>query len=527
MERKREYAELAFGFLRVDNPIRKLCITLSEHPLFEAIVIVVILVNCVFLAMMEPTKGDDEGRNALVNSTEGIFTGLFLAELVIKVVAMGFCLDDLSYMREGWNIMDFIVVAASLVALFPGVTNVSSIRTMRVLRPLRTVTVLPGIRVLVSAMLESLPMMANVVLCLLFLFILFGILGMSLFMGVLRNRCHEVDIVEGIEVFTVADEENTCTSKIRMGFGGRLCPEGQICMPYENPNFGITSFDNFLWSVNTIFHCITLEGWTPIMYWTMDATTVWSFLYFVVLIWVGDFFVLQLALAVVTDSYADMAEDEAERQAEEQQVVEEEQEKKEMKKKYSLAVAESEKQMFAGLGGDQEGISLSGIFRAIVEKRWFSPTIFFLIFANTVAFHGVRGYVGDVQGCPGHCQPVPHHSLCRGGFPEDYRAGDLRVLRRQVEHVRPHCRGCVPDRDRHGKRRQHHVRLPGPAYLARGQADPRLDLSATIPAASVQNSDGAGQLPPHCADHDIYLRSPRHAAFRREVRLSGRGRAPA
>ena len=280
--------------------------------------------------------------------------------------------------------MDFIVVAASLVALFPGVTNVSSIRTIRVLRPLRTVTVLPGIRVLVSAMLESLPMMANVVLCLLFLFILFGILGMSLFMGVLRNRCHEVDIVEGIEVFTVADEENTCTSKIRMGFGGRLCPEGQICMPYENPNFGITSFDNFLWSVNTIFQCITLEGWTPIMYWTMDATTVWSFLYFVVLIWVGGFFVLQLSLAVVTDSYADMAEDEAERQAEEQQVVEEEQEKKEMKKKYSLAVAESEKQMFAGLGGDQEGISHSGIFRAIVEKRWFSPTIFFLIFANTV-----------------------------------------------------------------------------------------------------------------------------------------------
>ena len=260
LERKREYAELAFGFLRAENPVRKLCITLSEHPLFEAIVIIVILVNCVFLAMMEPTKGDDEGRNVLVNSTEGIFTGLFLAELVIKVVAMGFFLDDLSYMRDGWNIMDFIVVAASLIALFPGVTNVSSIRTMRVLRPLRTVTVLPGIRVLVSAMLESLPMMANVVLCLLFLFILFGILGMSLFMGVLRNRCHEVDIVDGIEIFTVADEENTCTSKIRMGFGGRLCPEGQTCMPYENPNFGITSFDNFLWSVVTIFQCITLEG---------------------------------------------------------------------------------------------------------------------------------------------------------------------------------------------------------------------------------------------------------------------------
>ena len=120
------------------------------------------------------------------------------------------------------------------------------------------------------------------------------------------------------------------------------------------------------------------------MYWTMDATTVWSFLYFVVLIWVGGFFVLQLALAVVTDSYADMAEDEAERQAVEKQEVDEEQEKKEMKKKYSMAMAESEKQMFAGLGGDNDGISISGICRAVVEKRWFSPTIFFLIFANTV-----------------------------------------------------------------------------------------------------------------------------------------------
>ena len=50
--------------------------------------------------------------------------------------------------------------------------------------------------------------------------------------------------------------------------GNYKCPNGTECREYwEGPNYGITNFDNFLHSMLTVFQCITLEGWTEILYW--------------------------------------------------------------------------------------------------------------------------------------------------------------------------------------------------------------------------------------------------------------------
>jgi voltage-dependent calcium channel N type alpha-1B len=41
-----------------------------------------------------------------------------------------------------------------------------------------------------------------------------------------------------------------------------------ICLEkWEGPNFGITSFDNIGFAMLTVFQCVTMEGWTPILYW--------------------------------------------------------------------------------------------------------------------------------------------------------------------------------------------------------------------------------------------------------------------
>ena len=52
--------------------------------------------------------------------------------------------------------------------------------------------------------------------------------------------------------------------------GNYKCDEeaGQVCREYwEGPNFGITNFDNFGISMITVFQCVTLEGWTDVLYW--------------------------------------------------------------------------------------------------------------------------------------------------------------------------------------------------------------------------------------------------------------------
>ncbi|XP_041327335.1 voltage-dependent P/Q-type calcium channel subunit alpha-1A-like, partial [Pyrgilauda ruficollis] len=52
----------------------------------------------------------------------------------------------------------------------------------------------------------------------------------------------------------------------------RICPNGTKCKKYwEGPNYGITQFDNILFAVLTVFQCITMEGWTDLLYYVSGA----------------------------------------------------------------------------------------------------------------------------------------------------------------------------------------------------------------------------------------------------------------
>ncbi|VDM24714.1 unnamed protein product [Hydatigera taeniaeformis] len=88
--------------------------------------------------------------------------------------------------------------------------------------------------------------------------------------------------------------------------GSFRCPAGYICKGYwEGPNFGITSFDNIGYAMLTVFQCITMEGWTDIMYMTFDAVgDRFSAFYFSPLIILGSFFMLNLILGVLSGEFA-------------------------------------------------------------------------------------------------------------------------------------------------------------------------------------------------------------------------------
>ena len=90
---------------------------------------------------------------------------------------------------------------------------------------------------------------------------------------------------------------------------GYKCPAGSdasFCHGgFENPNHGITSFDNVADAWLTIFQCISLEGWTDVMYYAKDAVSPWSWVYFTSMIILGAFFAVNLALAVLFVSFVD------------------------------------------------------------------------------------------------------------------------------------------------------------------------------------------------------------------------------
>lgn len=80
-----------------------------------------------------------------MNQFEIIFSSIFLCEFIMKALAMGLIFEEYTYLRDGWNIIDFFVVISSIMGFLPGTVNFSAIRTIRILRPIRSVNAIKGI----------------------------------------------------------------------------------------------------------------------------------------------------------------------------------------------------------------------------------------------------------------------------------------------------------------------------------------------------------------------------------------------
>eukprot|EP01047_Picozoa_sp_COSAG01_P082233 COSAG01_NODE_16704_length_1212_cov_75.863432_2_plen_229_part_01 len=222
--------------------------------------------------------------------------------MLLKSIAWGLLLGDGAYLKNPWNVLDFIVVVTGYADFIPGFDNDFGVfRTLRLLRPLKTLTTIRSMRVLVSTVLSAQTLNGMLSVCLLCLVMLtvFGIIGTNMFKGVLRQRC--------IEENQLVVLDQICAR----GSSGFQCNVGSFCsaidpitgLQIENPNYSLVSFDDFGMSVLTIFTMVTLEGWTDVMYAVQDGYSKLVYPYFVILIAFGSFISVNLFLAVISSGY--------------------------------------------------------------------------------------------------------------------------------------------------------------------------------------------------------------------------------
>ncbi|MEQ2251645.1 Voltage-dependent R-type calcium channel subunit alpha-1E [Ilyodon furcidens] len=135
-------------------------------------------------------------------------------------------------------------------------------------------------------------------LLLFFAILMFAIIGLEFYSGKLHHTCLPSD--------EILDNETVDSSELAFACGVRKCPEKYDCNDtWIGPNDGITQFDNILFAVLTVFQCITMEGWTAVLYNTNDALgPTWNWMYFIPLIIIGSFFVLNLVLGVLSGEFA-------------------------------------------------------------------------------------------------------------------------------------------------------------------------------------------------------------------------------
>ncbi|XP_063174318.1 sodium channel protein type 2 subunit alpha isoform X8 [Candoia aspera] len=365
------------------NPVRKIAIKILVHSLFSMLIMCTILTNCVFMTMSNPPEW--------TKNVEYTFTGIYTFESLIKILARGFCLEAFTFLRDPWNWLDFTVITFAYVTEFVDLGNVSALRTFRVLRALKTISVIPGLKTIVGALIQSVKKLSDVMILTVFCLSVFALIGLQLFMGNLRHKCliwppdnstFEINITSyfnstmgenGTFVNTtvttfnwedyVSDDNHFYflegqNDALLCGNGSDAgqCPEGYMCVKAgRNPNYGYTSFDTFSWAFLSLFRLMTQDYWENLYQLTLRAAGKTYMIFFVLVIFLGSFYLINLILAVVAMAYEEQnqatMEEAEQKEAEFQQMLEQLKKQQEEAQAAALAAAVGESREFSEVGG--------------------------------------------------------------------------------------------------------------------------------------------------------------------------------
>ncbi|NXO54411.1 SCN5A protein, partial [Aramus guarauna] len=306
-------ATRALWILSPFHPIRRTAIKVLVHsyPFFTLFIMCTIITNCVFMALTESSKNSP---SPLWNRFT--FTGIYTFESLIKILARGFCLNEFTFLRDPWNWLDFSVIVMAYVGAFSNLGSVSVLRTFRVLRALKTISVVPGLKIIVGALIQSVKKLADVMILTVFCLSVFALIGLQLFKGNLRQKCIRNSTVfnripyflnktwESYEMF--ANDTGGTSDILLCGPGAGICPPDYVCLRVgPNPDYGFTSFDTFGWAFLSLFRLMTQDLWERLYQQTLRASGKVYMLFFMLVIFLGSFYLVNLILAVVTMAYED------------------------------------------------------------------------------------------------------------------------------------------------------------------------------------------------------------------------------
>lgn len=191
---------------------------------------------------------------------DNVMTGVFIFEMVVKVIAMGFLFNGKgSYLRDEWCILDFVIVLVSIYSLANGDSNVSylkAIRMLRILKPLRMISKVRSLKLAIISLIKSGPEIANLLSIVSFFIFLLAILGTTLLKGMFY-RCN----TDGLELTYQDKLDLIVTKRDCLNYGG----------VWVNPDL---NFDSTPTSFITFFTVMSTEGWIDVMWDSVDAVNV-------------------------------------------------------------------------------------------------------------------------------------------------------------------------------------------------------------------------------------------------------------
>jgi hypothetical protein len=299
-----------------ESGFRQWCARKVVDPLFDNIILLLIVYGSVLLAMDEPAVAEapDSFLYKFLFVNDYTLTVLFVGEMMLKIIAMGFFMGPTAYLKNSWNVLDFIIVMVSVAGIVlvgkVDLTFLKSLRAMRGLRPLRMISRAPNLKVVVNAIFIALPACINVILVVLMCFLIFSICGSTFFSGLLYycegdgdTDKYSLDLDQCVGNWTnvtlTDGDGNTYVEGVERKW---------VNQPYH--------FDSVPRAMTTLFEIASLEMWPDIMASCNDVTAVdkhpvidaavgYTF-FFVFFIFLGSFFVINLFVGVVINKFGEV-----------------------------------------------------------------------------------------------------------------------------------------------------------------------------------------------------------------------------
>jgi len=217
---------------------------IRSHKIFEYLVISIIIISA--LAIGANTHDIPPSIISTLEVLDVFITVFFAVEITIRMLVTPRFKD---FFKSGWNVFDTIIVVGSLIPIDDN-EMVLLARLLRIFRVLRLISFIPELRMLVGALLKSIPRMGYIVLLMFVIFYMYAAVGSMFF--------HTI-----------------------------------------NPEL----WENISISMLTLFRVVTFEDWTDIMYETMVVYR-FSWIYYLSFIFLASFVFLNMMIGVVIDVFS-------------------------------------------------------------------------------------------------------------------------------------------------------------------------------------------------------------------------------
>jgi hypothetical protein len=219
-----------------------------EHPYFEMFIVAVIILSSVQLALDTPILDPNSHEKKVLQYIDFATISIFTLECAAKILTYGFLINGHeSYLRNIWNILDFLILIFSYLCLTSLVETFKFVKTFRILRSLRIISRNEGLKVAVRALLYATPNIMSIAVIMILFFMIFAVILISYFKGKMNYCSLHIQTIQGL-----------VTKWDCLNSGGI----------WRSRTF---NFDNMVNALITLFTMSTTAGWGEMMIFTISS----------------------------------------------------------------------------------------------------------------------------------------------------------------------------------------------------------------------------------------------------------------